>query len=120
MRRLCFALLFAAALFAVSIPAQDAGGRVFYRGTIDDRVHLVKTRGRIETRTVSGRAYPDGVYSFTSWLPESPVTVNAAKRKGRGEVKVIQQPSEANNFTAIVEIFDGKGGAKEYQLEIYW
>ena len=33
---------------------------------------------------------------------------------------MVQQPSSANDFTAIMEIADTDGGAKEYEIEILW
>jgi hypothetical protein len=33
---------------------------------------------------------------------------------------VIQQPNRSNNYTAIVQIVDSKGGTDDYQLEISW
>jgi hypothetical protein len=42
------------------------------------------------------------------------------KKAGRGEIRVIQQPSRDNNFTAIVQILDDASGAREYQVEITW
>jgi hypothetical protein len=95
-------------------------GRVFWRGTIDDRVHLVVKGGNIETRTISGRSYTDGIFNFTSPLPSRQVSVDVTKTRGRGTVRVIQQPSRLNDFTAIIEIYDPQGGAREYLLEIFW
>lgn len=95
-------------------------GRVFWRGTVDDRVHLVIRGANIETRTISGQTYFDGVFNFTSPLPARQVSVDVSKTRGRGSVRVIQQPSRFNDFTAIVEIYDREGGAREYQLEIFW
>jgi hypothetical protein len=95
-------------------------GRAFWRGTVDDVVQL-EIRGRnISVRTISGRTYPDGNYSFTLPLPTRGVSVGVEKRSGRGNVEVIQQPNRGNNFTAIIQISDRDGGAREYQLEIFW
>lgn len=95
-------------------------GRIFWRGTVDDVVQL-EIRGRsIEVRTISGRAYNNGTFSFTSALPTRNVSVEVDKKKGRGNVEVIQQPSRNNDYTTIIQINDRDGGAKEYQLEIYW
>lgn len=95
-------------------------GRVFWRGMVDDRVQLIIKGNQIETRTVSGTSYPAGTFSFTSSLPTRQVSVGANRTKGRGSVKVLQQPSKTNDFTAIVEIYDDGGGAREYQLDIFW
>jgi hypothetical protein len=99
----------------------DISGRVFWTGMVDATVHLVIRGSSLETRTISGKAYSDGIPSFTRTLPTSGnVTVGANKKEGRGSVKVIQQPSAANDYTAIVEIFDEGGGAKSYTVEVFW
>lgn len=95
-------------------------GRVFWRGMVDDRIQLVISGNQIETRTISGRSYPDGTYSFTSALPAREVSVAATRTRGRGSVRILQQPSKANGFKAIVEIYDDGGGARDYQLDIFW
>ncbi|MBS1794255.1 MAG: hypothetical protein JSS81_10395 [Acidobacteria bacterium] len=95
-------------------------GRVYWRGTVDDKIQLVIRGGQIETRVISGTPYPDGTYSFTANLPNRNVTVDVNKTKGRGSVRVVQQPSKSNEYTTIVEVYDDGGGAKEYQLDIFW
>lgn len=95
-------------------------GRAFWRGMVDDVVQL-EIRGRsIDARAISGRAYNNGTFSFTSALPTRNVSVGVDKKKGRGNVEVIQQPNRSNDYTTIIEIRDRDGGAREYQLEIYW
>ncbi|MEP6900639.1 MAG: hypothetical protein ABJA66_02750 [Actinomycetota bacterium] len=95
-------------------------GRVYWRGTVDDKIQLVIHGSQIETRTIAGRTYPDGTFSFTAALPTRNVAVEVSKTKGRGSAQVIQQPSKSNDFTTIIEISDSDGGAKEYLLDIYW
>lgn len=95
-------------------------GRVNWRGMVDDRVHLVIRRGAVETRTVSGSPRAPGTSTFTAPMPEAVVDVGVEKKRGRGEVTVLQQPSPVNDYTAVVEIYDGKGGAQEHRLEIFW
>ena len=95
-------------------------GRAYWRGTVDDKVRLRIQGKGLYSETVSGKAYPDGTYSFTSPLPNRNISVGVDKKAGRGTVEVIQQPSRSNNFTAIIEIRDTSGGAREYQLEIFW
>lgn len=95
-------------------------GRVFWRGTVDHHIVLVIRESTIETRLLSGKAYPEGIFSFTTPLPNRSVSVEVTKTKGRGIVRITQQPSKENDFTALVEIMDTDGGAKEYQLDIFW
>ena len=43
--------------------------------------------------------------------------VNRLRKQG---VPVLQQPSRANDFVAIVQVSDPRGGADNYRLEISW
>ena len=95
-------------------------GRVSWRGMVDDRVQLVIRGKAVETRTLSGKAFPDGSTSFTTPLPTVAVQVDVNKLGGRGSVTVLQHPARANDFTAVIEIYDAASGAQEYRLDIVW
>jgi hypothetical protein len=95
-------------------------GRLRWRGTVDDDVQLVIRDENVEVRTIGGSEYNDASYNFTSPLPRRRVTVSAVKIRGRGEVRVLQQPSRDNDFTAVVQVRDPSGGAKEYEIEVSW
>ena len=112
------------ALFAVSsvqAQSESTSGKVFWRGSVDNKVHLTIKGDTLEQKTVEGSDKPDGTFSFTSPLPEQAVTVQVSRKEGRSKkIKVIQQPTADNDFTAIVEIHDDGGGARDYVLEIFW
>ncbi len=95
-------------------------GRAFWRGTVDKEVHLILQRRNLETRTVSGSTYNNVNFSFTASMPTRKVTVEVIKKKGRGRVRVLEQPNRDNDYTAVIQILDEDGGAKEYELEISW
>jgi len=121
MTRLIFSvLLWSLLLTTGQSQTQDVQGRVFWKGMVDAKVQLIIKGDKLETKTLDGKPYPDGTYSFTSPLPDSPAKVYINKTEGRGFVAITQQPAEDNDFKAIVEITDPKGGAKEYQIEIFW
>jgi len=106
-------------------PDDDSGGptsgRVRWRGTVDDNVQLLIRDDRIEVRTIGGSVYENGTYTFTSPLPRRRgVSVTVNKLNGRGEVRVLQQPSRDNDYTAVVEIRDPKGEARDYEIEVSW
>ena len=117
---LLFSLVLSAFTFSVFAQNENNSGRVFWRGTVDDVVRIKIQGSDLSIETVSGRSYDEGTFSFTTPLPETEVAVGVNKKEGRGTAAVVQQPNAENDFTAIVEIRDTKGGAKEYQLEIYW
>ncbi|HEX8843268.1 MAG TPA: hypothetical protein VF791_01290 [Pyrinomonadaceae bacterium] len=95
-------------------------GRLRWRGTVDDEINLIIRDDTVEVRTIGGSEYNNANYNFTSALPRRRVNVNAVKLNGRGDVRVIQQPSRDNNFTAVVQIKDSKGGARDYEIEVTW
>jgi hypothetical protein len=95
-------------------------GRLNWQGTVDDEVHLTIRGNIVQVKTISGTEYNDALFNFSSPLPNENVQVFVNKKDGRGTAKVIQQPTADNNFTAIVQIQDKNGGAREYDLEIYW
>lgn len=95
-------------------------GRLEWRGWVDDRVHLVIRGASVEVRTISGTARPERGARFTSPLPNGAVSLEVAKTAGRGTVRVLQEPSRLNDFTAVIEIYDAPGGDDEYRLEVVW
>lgn len=95
-------------------------GRVRWRGTVDDEVQLTISGNSVVVKTISGTAYNNATYNFTSALPDKKVDVEVDKKKGRGSVKVLQQPRKENNFTTVIQIRDKDGGAKDYDLDIIW
>lgn len=100
---------------------KDIIGQVRWRGTVDDEVQLYITNSTIDARTISGTTFPNGNYNFTSALPSNRrLTVGFNKLKGRGNIRVLQQPTKENGYTAVVQIKDNANGAKQYDLEIYW
>lgn len=44
----------------------------------------------------------------------------ALSAAARGEVCVLQQPTRDNDYTAVVEIRDPKGEARDYEIEVSW
>jgi hypothetical protein len=95
-------------------------GRVFWRGKVDSKVQLIIQGKSLRVNTFAGQNYGEGTFSFTSPLPTRNISVSAVKTAGRGNVRMVQQPSRSNDYTAIIEITDDENGARDYQLEIVW
>lgn len=114
-------IVFCASSIQAQSEASIASGKVFWRGSVDDKVHLIIRGAGLEQKTIAGAEKPVGTFSFTAPLPEQAVTVNVIRKEGRSKkIKIIQQPTADNDFTAIVEIHDDGGGARNYVLEIFW
>ncbi|MCO6510042.1 MAG: hypothetical protein J5I65_04545 [Aridibacter famidurans] len=95
-------------------------GQMNWQGNVDDTVQIT-IRGRVATaRAISGRFPTSVVANFQDNLPRRPVNVTVRTIEGRGDVRVIQQPSRQNGFAAVIEIRDSRGGSDRYSFEASW
>jgi hypothetical protein len=112
----------AAGLLAAALPfslrAQEQALGTF-NGRVDKEVRLTLRGGQVSSNTLSGQELRSR-YRVASPLPQQEGTVRVAVNAGRGDVSVIQQPTAANGYTAIVRIFDRSGGADVYRLATYF
>jgi hypothetical protein len=101
-------------------PDTGRGGRMTWRGRVDDDVRIRIRGGTADVETLGGTPYYDSRPNFINSLPNRRVTVRLTMKKGRGDVSIEQQPTRDNDFTAIVRIRDTRGGAAEYEFELQW
>jgi hypothetical protein len=95
-------------------------GTMRWRGTVDDTAQIHIQESNVEVRAISGTPYSDGTYNFTSPMPFRRVTVRLNKIMGRGDMRIVQQPTRENNFTTVVEIRDTNRGPSDYEFELSW
>jgi hypothetical protein len=96
------------------------GGRMTWKGRVDDDVRITIRGGSADVETLGGTPYYDAQPNFAASLPARRVTVRLNVRRSRGEVYIEQQPSRENNFAAVIRIKDSRGGASDYEFELTW
>ena len=96
------------------------GGRMTWRGRVDDDVRITIRGGSADVETLGGTEYNNGQPNFGSSLPSRRVTVRLTSKRGRGEIYIEQQPSRENDFAVVVRIKDSRGGAGDYEFELQW
>ena len=101
-------------------PEGGRGGRMTWRGRVDDDVRITIRGGTADVETIGGTPYSDAQPNFTASLPPRRVNVRLTNKQGRGEIYIEEQPSRENNFACVVRIKDSRGGASEYQFELTW
>jgi type II secretory pathway pseudopilin PulG len=101
-------------------PDGGRGGRMTWRGRVDDDIRITIRGGTADVETIGGTPYYDAQPNFTASLPPRRVNVRLTAKQGRGEVYIEQQPSRENDFACVVRIKDPRGGAAEYQFELTW
>jgi hypothetical protein len=96
------------------------GGRMTWKGRVDDDVRIVVRGGRADVETIGGTPYYNAQPNFSASLPPRRVNVRLNVKRARGEVYIEQQPSRENNFAAVIRIKDPRGGASDYEFELSW
>ena len=91
-----------------------------WSGRVDDRANIILRGSSIYAENVSGNGVQTSNQNVNGALPRRATTVTARRTNGRGDVTVIQQPTRSNNYTAIVQVYDRKGGSDNYGVEISW
>jgi hypothetical protein len=91
-----------------------------WAGRVDQEVQLTIS-GRTLTTTNVGPSEPGSRGSnVLTALPRMDGEISVTVLDGRGSVDVIQQPTSANGYTAIVRVRDPQGGAGSYRLNAFW
>ena len=98
----------------------DGRERLTWSGHVDDEA-VIECRGNVcEVQASRGQPVTRERFQFTRPLPDRPVQVSLEDVNGRGEVRLIEQPGERNNYAARIMIRDSQGGAGDYSFTLAW
>ncbi len=100
--------------------ADDREARFRWEGVIDGTTLIRINRRQVEYDYPSGLPVQRQRYGFTDPLPFARVEVRLNTVEGRGEIRLIEQPREDNNFTTVVRIEDRDRGTSNYAFELRW
>ncbi len=91
-----------------------------WSGRVDgsDIIYIQGNRLWIDHR--SGQPIYGADHRFFQSLPNGREFVFVRKINGRGSVRVVEQPSRNNNYTAAILIEDRDGGGDRYEIEVEW
>ncbi len=95
--------------------------RFRWRGQVDG-VDEIRIRGEsVRVEHVQAKPIQRQDYRFSAPLPSREVKLKLRKIKGRGKVRLLEEPTAWNDYTAVVRIDDGKqGGDEYYEFELTW
>jgi hypothetical protein len=110
----------------------DASNNVFERGA--SKTDKVTWNGRVDHAAVvscqakscistpeqGAQPVADEHFKFSKPLPDRDTEVRLETPEGRGEIRLIEQPRERNNYTARVSIHDPGAGAGDYSFTLVW
>ena len=103
-----------------NVEEQYQAGRVTWRGSVDQTANIVISGSDVQTQTMSGNPVTSVNFNINGYLARRNGTVSVQKRKGRGSITILQQPTPENDFTAIIQVFDPERRDDNYEVEITW
>lgn len=111
----------------------DASNRAFEGSRTSGRRDTLTWTGRVDQEAVvscreknctaqaaEGAPVANERFKFSRPLPHRDVEVNLEGAEGRGEIRLVEQPRERNNYTARVSIRDPPSGSGEYSFTLVW
>jgi hypothetical protein len=95
-------------------------GRVTWRGRVDQTVNIKIYGDSVESIDMTNSGMRGVTFDIQGYLAARRGNVRVNKRDGRGTVRILEQPTAQNDYTAVIQIFDPRGGDDQYELEIEW
>jgi hypothetical protein len=95
-------------------------GKMTWRGRVDTEV-LLEVRGNSVTeKLVAGKSFNNGQPTFSAAMPARELTLQIEKKKVRGSVEVVERPTAANGYTAVIRVRDPQRDAADYEFVLSW
>ena len=103
-------------------PILEPPGRGFlWRGKVDGRIRVAIQGGASFSEVVEGeRIVGEHGDMFRPLPARSDLMPAIRKLQGRGNVAIVESPSEKNNYRLVFEIDDSEPGADDYEVELDW
>ena len=95
-------------------------GSVTWSGNVDETAIVTVHQDQVRTHVVSGKSSGNNNAQILGRLPDRPVRLLLLQRRGRGQIRIVEQPSVRNNFTGRVRIHDPQPGSGFYSFVLSW
>lgn len=98
----------------------DRSDKLAWSGRVDQEAVISCRAKSCVAESAHGAPVADEHFKFSRPLPNRDVTVSLEQAEGRGEIRLVEQPSERNQYTARVSIRDPQSGSGEYSFALAW
>jgi hypothetical protein len=100
---------------------EPTGRGMLWSGTVDGRMRVTVQSGASFSEVLEGARVTNENAQILRPLPaRSDVMPVIRKLHGRGQVAIVESPTEKNNYRLVFEINDPEPGADFYQVELDW
>jgi len=94
---------------------------LFWSGRVDGRVRVIVQGSSARADLIDGAPVAGERADFERPLPSRPTPNLTVRRlRGRGSVEILEFPSDRNGYRLVFEIYDNRGGADDYVVEVGW
>lgn len=94
--------------------------RVTWTGRVDEEVWVSCREKKCESAAKKGMAAMREHYKYSHALPKREIPVMLENTIGRGDVRIVEQPSKSNDYTVRVAIRDPEAGIDDYGFTLTW
>jgi hypothetical protein len=101
-------------------PGAEKADRVFWGGRVDEQAIISCHQQSCVSSASEGAPVADEHFKFSRPLPNRDTEVRLEDPDGRGDIRLIEQPRQRNNYTARVSIRDPQAGAGQYSFTLVW
>jgi hypothetical protein len=98
----------------------DKTDHVTWTGRVDERAVISCRKQSCVSSAEQSAPVADEHFKFSRPLPDRDSEVSLDDPTGRGEIRLIEQPRQRNNYTARVSIRDLQPGAGQYSFTLTW
>ncbi len=95
-------------------------GEIAWKGRVDEGATISCRKQSCSSSVEQGAPVADERFKFSRALPDRSANLRLENTEGRGEILLIEQPAERNNYTARVSIRDPLPGTSEYSFKLVW
>jgi hypothetical protein len=95
-------------------------GRCDIRVRVDGEADFGLRGETLIIRTLNGEPATDAGSECSTPLPRNVENLRFRGIDGRGDVRLLEEPSARNRWMAVVRVRDTKGGSEEYHFRLEW
>jgi hypothetical protein len=106
-------------LSALALPAETEYFR--WRGEVDGIDDILIKGSQVKIEHIAEKPIQSQDHRFSAPLPFGEVELQLQVIHGRGSVRIMEQPSKRNGYTAVVRVDDqDQAGDDRYEFELSW
>lgn len=96
-------------------------GHFQWQGMVDGSDNIRLHGSNVNVTHLSAGLIQQATHQLSAALPYSPVQVTMNKVRGRGQIRLLEQPTASNNYTAVVQVNDrAMPGSGWYEFTLDW